>query len=84
MEDKLQAFRQPIVTATGILLGFILNFAANWVKSDSAMPDWLAYHSHQVKPKALGVTGDFLFRLSRSTCFMDGANVRSSSQRVAA
>lgn len=43
MEDKLQAFRQPIVTATGILLGFILNFAANWVKSDSAMPDWLAY-----------------------------------------
>ncbi len=43
MEDKLQSFRQPIVTATGILLGFILNFAANWVKSDSAMPDWLAY-----------------------------------------
>lgn len=43
MEDKLQAFRQPIVTATGILLGFILNFAASWVKADTPMPDWMAY-----------------------------------------
>ncbi|MBL9154644.1 MAG: hypothetical protein JNK37_19350 [Verrucomicrobiales bacterium] len=43
MEDKLQSFRQPIVTATGILLGFILNFAANWVKTETPMPDWLAY-----------------------------------------
>ena len=43
MEDKLQSFRQPIVTATGILLGFILNFAASWVKSDTPMPDWMAY-----------------------------------------
>ena len=27
MEDKIQAFRQPMVTATGIILGFMLNFA---------------------------------------------------------
>jgi hypothetical protein len=26
-DDKLQAYRQPMVTATGIILGFILNFA---------------------------------------------------------
>ena len=43
MEDKLQAFRQPIVTATGILLGFVLNFAAGWVKADMAIGDALAY-----------------------------------------
>ena len=43
MDDKLKAFREPIVNATGILLGFILNFAASWVKADSPMPDWMAY-----------------------------------------
>lgn len=43
MEDKLQAFRQPIVTATGILLGFVLNFAAGWVKADMAIGDAMAY-----------------------------------------
>lgn len=29
--DKIQSFRQPLFTATGILLGFILNFASIWV-----------------------------------------------------
>jgi heme/copper-type cytochrome/quinol oxidase subunit 4 len=43
MEDKIQAFRQPMVTATGIMLGFILNFAALWVKADSHLSDALAY-----------------------------------------
>lgn len=43
MEDKIQAFRQPMVTATGIILGFILNFAATFVKSDSQMSTLLAY-----------------------------------------
>jgi hypothetical protein len=28
--DKIQAYRQPLVTSTGILLGFILNFASSW------------------------------------------------------
>ena len=43
MEDKVQTFRQPLVTATGIILGFILNFASTWVKSDRHLSDFLAY-----------------------------------------
>jgi len=31
MEDKLQPFRQPLITATGIILGFALNVAASWL-----------------------------------------------------
>jgi hypothetical protein len=27
MEDKLQSFRQPLVTANGIILGFLINYA---------------------------------------------------------
>jgi hypothetical protein len=42
MEDRLQAHRQPMVTATGIILGFVLAFASSWVRTDSALPDWLA------------------------------------------
>jgi hypothetical protein len=30
-DDKLKNVRQPLVTATGILLGFTLNIAANWI-----------------------------------------------------
>lgn len=43
MEDKIQSYRQPLVTATGIILGFILNFASTWVKSESLLSDTLAY-----------------------------------------
>ena len=43
MEDKIQAFRQPLVTATGIILGFILNFASTFVKSENAISDEIAY-----------------------------------------
>ena len=43
MEDKIQAFRPPLVTATGIILGFLLNFAATWVKTESPLGDGLAY-----------------------------------------
>lgn len=42
MNDKIQAFRQPLVTATGIILGFILNFAASYVKSESPLNDFFA------------------------------------------
>jgi hypothetical protein len=28
--EKIQDYRQPIVTATGIFLGFMLSFAASW------------------------------------------------------
>jgi len=30
MEDKLQPFRHPMVTATGIILGFTLRFTQGW------------------------------------------------------
>lgn len=43
MDDKIQAYRQPMVTATGIILGFMLNFVANWVKQDTPLGDGLAY-----------------------------------------
>ena len=29
--DKMHQFRQPIVTATGIFLGFMLNFTSSWL-----------------------------------------------------
>lgn len=41
--DPLQGYRQPLVTATGILLGFILNFMASWVKADSELSDLIAW-----------------------------------------
>ena len=43
MDENIQAFRQPLVTATGIILGFILNYAANFVKAESTMSDGMAY-----------------------------------------
>jgi len=43
MEDKIQAFRQPLVTATGIILGFILNFASTFVKTESTLNEIIAY-----------------------------------------
>jgi hypothetical protein len=30
MPDKIQSYRQPMVTAAGIYLGFVLNFASAW------------------------------------------------------
>lgn len=43
MEDKIQAYRQPLVTATGIILGFLLNFVSTFVKSDSPFQEIVAY-----------------------------------------
>jgi hypothetical protein len=37
MEDRIQPLRQPMVTATGIILGFMLNFLATWVKSNAKL-----------------------------------------------
>ena len=42
-EDKLKNVRQPMVTATGILLGFTLNIAANWVPKAFTSPRILEY-----------------------------------------
>jgi hypothetical protein len=30
--DKIQPYRQPMVTASGIFLGFMLNFTSGWIK----------------------------------------------------
>ena len=40
MSDKIQPYRQPLVTATGILLGFILNFSIGWVNTPSKIDDF--------------------------------------------
>lgn len=42
MEDKLKNFRQPLITSTGILLGFVLNIASGWVSNPTKRQD---YHS---------------------------------------
>src|SRR4051812_28749961 len=42
-DDKLRNVRQPLVTATGILLGFTLNIAVNWVPKAFASPRYLEY-----------------------------------------
>lgn len=43
MEDKIQSYRQPLVTATGIILGFILNFASTFVKAYSPFSEITSY-----------------------------------------
>ncbi|MFN8167880.1 MAG: hypothetical protein U0S36_03755 [Candidatus Nanopelagicales bacterium] len=42
MDDRIQGYRQPMVTATGIILGFVLNVASSWVRTESALPELLA------------------------------------------
>ena len=47
LNPDIQSFRQPMVTSLGIILGFLLNFLANWATADDAQPalqttaDWL-------------------------------------------
>src|SRR5689334_979839 len=35
--DEVQPYRQPLVTATGIFLGFMLNFTNDWIRGTSSM-----------------------------------------------
>jgi hypothetical protein len=37
MEDKIQPYRQPMVTVTGFLLGFLLNYAIGWIAKPSSL-----------------------------------------------
>jgi hypothetical protein len=30
--DNIHQYRQPVVTATGIFLGFLLNFTSSWIR----------------------------------------------------
>lgn len=43
MDDRFQSFRQPFVTATGILLGFLFNFAGDFVKAEDPTNDFIAF-----------------------------------------
>lgn len=45
---RIQYYRQPIVTTTGILLGFVLNFASGWLQS--------AFSIHWLKDLVIAVT----------------------------
>lgn len=45
--DNVQPYRQPLVTATGIFLGFMLNFANGW------MPD--AFTKHKIRDAIIAV-----------------------------
>ena len=43
LEDKIAAFRQPMVTSTGIILGFVLNFASTLVREETPINEWIAW-----------------------------------------
>ena len=48
MDDKIQHYRQPMVTATGIVLGFVLNFASQWANN--------AFTSYRFKEFVIGTS----------------------------
>lgn len=47
INHEITAFRQPMVTSLGILMGFLLNFLASWAIGDDSKPsiqttaDWI-------------------------------------------
>lgn len=44
MDDNIQNYRQPMVTAIGIILGFVLGYAGKWATdpvSDTTLSDYL-------------------------------------------
>jgi len=43
MEDKIQTYRQPLVTATGLILGFLLNYNSAFAKNDNNLSDLFSY-----------------------------------------
>ena len=45
---QIQNYRQPMVTATGIFLGFLLNFGADWIRD--------AFTKHIVKDVIVGTS----------------------------
>jgi len=46
--DKISQYRQPMVTATGIFLGFMLNFTSGWIKD--------AFAKHSFKDFVVGIS----------------------------
>ncbi|QJQ33490.1 hypothetical protein GV829_01105 [Sphingomonas lacunae] len=58
--------RQPMVTSLGIILGFILNFLANWATEDEAGETVMTAADHAVALTllaAIGIMCLVLFRL---------------------
>lgn len=43
MDNNIQNYRQPLVTAIGIILGFVLGFSANWATQPIDESDWSDY-----------------------------------------
>lgn len=39
MDNNIQNYRQPMVTATGVILGFVLGFTGNWAKEPATETD---------------------------------------------
>jgi uncharacterized membrane protein len=64
-DDHLQTVRQPLVTATGIILGFTLNFAAGWVKSATSVNDAAAYLTFALVLAEMGALAVVLARILR-------------------
>jgi hypothetical protein len=40
MDDNIQNYRSSLVTAIGIILGFVLGFTANWATQPVTETDW--------------------------------------------
>lgn len=66
LESEVAAYRQPMVTSLGIILGFMLAFLANWASQASDAPavetasDWLIFGALAVSIALLVVV---LYRL---------------------
>lgn len=43
MDDNIQHYRSSLVTAIGIILGFVLGFTANWATQPVQETDWADY-----------------------------------------
>jgi O-antigen/teichoic acid export membrane protein len=43
MDDNIQNYRSSLVTAIGIILGFVLGFTANWATQPVTESDWSDY-----------------------------------------
>jgi hypothetical protein len=43
MDDNIQNYRSSLVTAIGIILGFVLGFTANWATQPVTETDWADY-----------------------------------------